>query len=73
MPSWAITLAIGILILLVAVPLIVKFVIGLRFIANTEVGIVEKIWGGGHLSGQIIALGVGYFTPARSLVGHFDT
>ncbi|HWD37788.1 MAG TPA: SPFH domain-containing protein [Fimbriimonas sp.] len=29
---------------------------GPRFIGNTEVGIVEKTWGGGHLSGSIIAL-----------------
>ncbi len=43
-------------VLLVVVPLVVKFLIGPRFIGNTEVGIVEKTWGGGHLSGHIIAL-----------------
>src|SRR3569832_252492 len=56
MPDWAITVAITIVVLLVAVPLVLKFLIGPRFIGNTEVGIVEKTWGGGHLTGHIIAL-----------------
>ena len=56
MPDWATTLAVSIVILLVAVPLTLKFLIGPRFIGNTEVGIVEKTWGGGHLTGHIIAL-----------------
>ena len=56
MPNWAITLVVTLLVLLVGLPLILKFLIGPRFIANTEVGIVEKTWGGGHLSGHIIAL-----------------
>lgn len=56
MPSWASNVVITVLGLLVLVPLILKFLIGPRFIGNTEVGIVEKTWGGGHLSGHIIAL-----------------
>jgi len=56
MPNWAISSVVAILVLLVAVPLIIKFLMGPRFIGNTEVGIVEKIWGGGHLSGHLIAL-----------------
>src|SRR5476649_2431064 len=56
MPHWALTVIVAILVLLIAVPLITKFLIGPRFIANTEVGIVEKTWGGGHLTGHIIAL-----------------
>lgn len=40
----------------VAALLILKFLIGARFIGNNEVGIVEKIWGGGHLQGELIAL-----------------
>ncbi len=56
MQSWQITLAITIVVALVAIPLILKFLIGPRFIGNTEVGIVEKTWGGGHLTGHIIAL-----------------
>jgi uncharacterized membrane protein YqiK len=56
MPGWAIFVVVPVLVLLVAVPLVIKFLIGPRFIANTEVGIVEKTWGGGHLSGHIIAL-----------------
>jgi len=56
MPDWATTLAVSIVVLLVAVPLTLKFLIGPRFIGNTEVGIVEKTWGGGHLTGHIIAL-----------------
>src|SRR5476651_1527956 len=55
MPYWAI-LTFFLVGLLIAVPLIMKFVIGIRFIGNTEVGIVEKTWGGGHLSNHIIAL-----------------
>ena len=42
--------------LLVVVPLVLKFLVGPRFIGNTEVGIVEKTWGGGHLNAHIIAL-----------------
>jgi uncharacterized membrane protein YqiK len=55
MPIWAtpILLSLGVLI---AAALVVKFLFGPIFIGNTEVGIVEKIWGGGHLKGQIIAL-----------------
>ncbi|HTQ11329.1 MAG TPA: SPFH domain-containing protein [Fimbriimonadaceae bacterium] len=56
MPPWATEIAIVIVVLLIVVPLALKFLIGLRFISNTEVGIVEKTWGGGHLTGQIIAL-----------------
>src|SRR3569832_1854588 len=56
MPTWAIPVAATLVVLLIAVPLILKFLIGPRFIGNTEVGIVEKTWGGGHLSGHIIAL-----------------
>lgn len=56
MPAWAQTLTMVILTVLVLTPLVLKFLIGPRFIGNTEVGIVEKTWGGGHLSGQIIAL-----------------
>jgi len=56
MPHWAILVVETVLGLLVVVPLVLKFLIGPRFIANTEVGIVEKTWGGGHLSGHIIAL-----------------
>lgn len=56
MPAWAITLIATLAVLLIAVPLVIKFLIGPRFIGNTEVGIVEKTWGGGHLSGHIIAL-----------------
>jgi len=56
MPHWAILAVETVLVLLVVVPLVLKFLIGPRFIANTEVGIVEKTWGGGHLSGHIIAL-----------------
>lgn len=56
MPTWATTLIVTILTLVVVLPLIVKFLIGPRFIGNTEVGIVEKTWGGGHLRNQIIAL-----------------
>jgi uncharacterized membrane protein YqiK len=43
-------------VLAIATPLVIRFLIGPRFIANTEVGIVEKTWGGGHLTGHIIAL-----------------
>lgn len=57
MPTWAIPVAVTLTVLLIAVPLILKFLVGPRFIGNTEVGIVEKTWGGGHLTGQIIALG----------------
>jgi uncharacterized membrane protein YqiK len=56
MPTWATSVIAAILVLLVAAPLILKFLIGPRFIGNTEVGIVEKTWGGGHLTGHIIAL-----------------
>jgi uncharacterized membrane protein YqiK len=56
MPTWATTVIGSLAILLIAVPLILKFLIGPRFIGNTEVGIVEKTWGGGHLAGHIIAL-----------------
>ena len=49
------TLAIALLAILVVVPLVVKFLFGPRFIGNTEVGIVEKTWGG-HVSAHIIAL-----------------
>lgn len=56
MPTWATSLIITLVVLLFAAPLIVRFLIGPRFIGNTEVGIVEKTWGGGHLSGHIIAL-----------------
>lgn len=56
MPHWAILVIETFLVLLVVVPLVIKFLIGPRFIANTEVGIVEKTWGGGHLAGHIIAL-----------------
>ena len=56
MPQWAINLVVVVLGAVVAIPLILKFLIGPRFIGNTEVGIVEKTWGGGHLRGQIIAL-----------------
>jgi uncharacterized membrane protein YqiK len=56
MPSWAITLIASTIGVLIAAPLILKFLIGPRFIGNTEVGVVEKTWGGGHLAGRIIAL-----------------
>ncbi len=56
MPTWATSLIGTLVVLLLAAPLIVRFLIGPRFIGNTEVGIVEKTWGGGHLSGHIIAL-----------------
>ena len=56
MPPWAINIGVTIVVLLIAVPLVLKFLIGPRFIGNTEVGIVEKTWGGGHLTGHIIAL-----------------
>lgn len=55
MPVWA-QATIVVLSLLVVLPLFLKFIVGPRFIGNTEVGIVEKIWGGGHVSGHIIAL-----------------
>ncbi|RYD41454.1 MAG: hypothetical protein EOP83_33885, partial [Verrucomicrobiaceae bacterium] len=50
------TIAIVVVALLIVVPLVLKFLIGPRFIGNTEVGIVEKTWGGGHLNTHIIAL-----------------
>jgi len=56
MPTWAIYTIATLLVLLVVAPLVIKFLIGPRFVGNTEVGIVEKTWGGGHLTGQIIAL-----------------
>lgn len=56
MAPWASSLIVTLVVLLVAVPLVLRFLLGLRFIGNTEVGIVEKIWGGGHLTGHIIAL-----------------
>ncbi len=56
MPSWLLTIIWILVAVLVLSPLILKFLIGPRFIGNTEVGIVEKTWGGGHLTGQIIAL-----------------
>src|ERR1044071_8061382 len=56
MPNWAINVIEVLAVLLIAAPLILKFLIGPRFIGNTEVGIVEKTWGGGHLTGHIIAL-----------------
>ncbi|HVT12489.1 MAG TPA: SPFH domain-containing protein [Fimbriimonadaceae bacterium] len=55
MPTWAQPVLISLAGLLAAV-FILKFLFGPRFIGNTEVGIVEKIWGGGHLNSQIIAL-----------------
>jgi uncharacterized membrane protein YqiK len=56
MPTWALNTILVVVSLIIAAPLILKFLIGPRFIGNTEVGIVEKTWGGGHLRGQIIAL-----------------
>lgn len=56
MPPWAIPTLVTVFCVLVVAPLVLKFLIGPRFIGNTEVGIVEKTWGGGHLKGQIIAL-----------------
>ncbi len=56
MPSWAVPLIVTFVVLAIATPLVIRFLIGPRFIANTEVGIVEKTWGGGHLTGHIIAL-----------------
>ena len=56
MPAWALTVVEVLVALLIAVPLVLKFLVGPRFIGNTEVGIVEKTWGGGHLTGSIIAL-----------------
>ena len=56
MPTWVTTITLTVVGLLILAPLVLKFLIGPRFIGNTEVGIVEKTWGGGHLSGQFIAL-----------------
>ncbi len=56
MPTWAVSLIVAIVALGIAAPLIIRFLIGPRFIGNTEVGIVEKTWGGGHLTNHIIAL-----------------
>src|SRR5580704_7565300 len=56
MAPWATYLIVTFVVLLIAVPLVLRFLMGPRFIANTEVGIVEKTWGGGHLTGHIIAL-----------------
>lgn len=56
MPAWAQTTLIAVAVLFIIFPLVLKFLIGPRFIGNTEVGIVEKTWGGGHLQGRIIAL-----------------
>src|SRR6476659_1189665 len=56
MPTWALNTILVVVSLIIAAPLILKFLIGPRFIGNTEVGIVEKTWGGGHLAGRIIAL-----------------
>jgi uncharacterized membrane protein YqiK len=56
MPAWASNIVTFLVVLVVAIPLVMRFIMGIRFIGNTEVGIVEKIWGGGHLTGQIIAL-----------------
>lgn len=50
------TVVVIVLVIAVLTPFVVKFLIGPRFIANTEVGIVEKMWGGGHVTGHIIAL-----------------
>ena len=47
-------------VILVVVLIIVKAALwffGLQIIGNTEVGIVEKKWGGGSLKGKLIALG----------------
>jgi uncharacterized membrane protein YqiK len=57
MPVWQILVTVAILV--VALGLVVKLLmwfLGVRIIGNTEVGIVEKTWGGGSLKGQIIAL-----------------
>lgn len=56
MPNWAPYALTTLFVVLVVFPLVLKFLIGPRFIGNTEVGIVEKTWGGGHLTGRIIAL-----------------
>lgn len=56
MPTWAAIVLATLVVLAVGIPLFLKYVVGLRFIGNNEVGIVEKLWGGGHLAGQIIAL-----------------
>src|SRR5580704_18133862 len=56
MPTWAVSLLATLVALAIAVPLVLRFLIGPRFIGNTEVGIVEKTWGGGHLTGHILAL-----------------
>lgn len=56
MPDWALNAIFVVVGLLIVVPLVLKFLIGPRFIGNTEVGVVEKTWGGAHLSGSIIAL-----------------
>jgi len=54
-PTLAVTLIVLVVIFLIAVPLIVKFILGPRLIGNTEVGIVEKTWGG-HVHNHIVAL-----------------
>ncbi len=56
MPTWAPYVLTTLFVAFVVFPLVLKFLIGPRFIGNTEVGIVEKTWGGGHLTGRIIAL-----------------
>ncbi len=47
----------GVLVGLYVLIRIAMWVFGIRIIGNTEVGIVEKIWGGGSLKDRIIALG----------------
>lgn len=56
MPTWATPVLVTLFAVLIVAPLVMKFLVGPRFIGNTEVGIVEKTWGGGHLTGHIIAL-----------------
>lgn len=63
MPGWALPLIYALVALFIIAPLVLKFLIGPRFIGNTEVGIVEKTWGGGHLSGLIALNGEAGFQP----------
>lgn len=46
-----------VIVALLAIAKLALWFFGLQIIGNTEVGIVEKKWGGGSLKGKLIALG----------------
>jgi uncharacterized membrane protein YqiK len=57
MPSWLILSYLGVALVVIAcVVKLLMWILGVRIIGNSEVGIVEKTWGGGSLKNQIIAL-----------------